>query len=1126
MGRKPLIIVATGIIALLISSGLLVYFLAFNKSNSKNICKRNSNYDGLLRDNDKYLVGEIPYESKNDNGDQVITVPIMPAKGVQNMEPQLALEYRSSMSFVNSELGLSWSLKGLSEISRCYKSIAHDGKFDNIKFSYDDVFCLDGQRLVLTGGSGYGRNGSEYRQELDGQHRIRAFEKQGNGPKYFIVNTKDNRIMTYSTTSALYQDNTPMRWLLTKVEDYSGNSIEYSYQTEENYSYLSRVAYANKQILFEYEPRASTDTQVRYYKHFLLGHLKKRLKSVLVGAVGDLTNKFSRRYVLAYKAYGPAILSLIDSVQVCFSDKCLKPLNFAYHNFDQVAKFTDKKVLQHEEICGKSSKECNIKQLIDMNGDGLSDVLAFGDDGVYVSLNRGLGVFEQSKLWTSSFSKTAGAWSIQEHIRLAADVNGDRLPDIIGFYNDGVYVALNQNGQKLDAMQVWLRGEFGKDSSAGYWLLSYDIRMLADMNNDGLLDIVGFDRSRGLLLSFNEGGKFGSAQVYSSKYKSHYPLPYFSIDDIDADSSMNFILSDYRYGSGYTVYTKNNDYTGFKINSRIANYSWDDYCSNNQFFKTFADVNGDNLPDLIGIWNNAVVVGQSEPVSEDKFEIEKIGEKIFTTVVSNYRYRQLADMNSDGLVDIVIFNCDGIYVSLGNGKGDFSEASLWSSKITSSSCPTNSFDQLNSRLAYDINGDGQPDAIAFENGGKQLRALLNQNSVLMLKSLNDSLGNYINYFYDTLTNKTVYNDDSSSDKTNGYTKYNVNRHVVSRVVSESNSCPGDDDDGDESIVTQNIEYKYGTYECHSVVGRSGCKFRWLETTDLVEKSRKRIEFYTRFPLSGQIKTEISYDSLGKKIEHKFNTYLTFTKQSSYDKLPMYHMLLNDTRIENYDNDRANSLLFTKITTYRYDEYDNMNRMLETTTMDAEVLSEETILTLSNDRNSWLIGQLQEETKAYIVSSKSWSSTKTVKTNFTYDKVSRLLASKVTHPNVPNLAVEEQYKRDKYGNVIVLRRIESSSGVERVEKFEYSANGINQIVHTNPLDQSETYEYDLMDRLVTVNDTNGLTIKSEFDLMGNKVRMSIKFFTLYLHYIFINHICFQHSFSISFSGHILKLIMKM
>lgn len=72
------------------------------------------------------------------------------------------------------------------------------------------------------------------------------------------------------------------------------------------------------------------------------------------------------------------------------------------------------------------------KFLADANGDGRVDIIGFGEDGVYVALSTG-NTFAQHSKWTTAFDYGVNGWDNSEYIRTIADINGDGMVDLIGF---------------------------------------------------------------------------------------------------------------------------------------------------------------------------------------------------------------------------------------------------------------------------------------------------------------------------------------------------------------------------------------------------------------------------------------------------------------------------------------------------------------------------------------------------------------------------------------------------------------------------------------------------------------------------------------------------------------------
>jgi len=150
--------------------------------------------------------------------------------------------------------------------------------------------------------------------------------------------------------------------------------------------------------------------------------------------------------------------------------------------------------------------------LADVTGDGRADIVAFGDNNVYVALSNGDGTF-QTPVWGIGDLCFNQGWRTDQHPRLLADVTGDGRADIVGFGGEGVYIALsNGNGTFSLAGGV---ADFGLDQG---WRIGKHPRFLADVTGNGRADIVGF-ADDGVWVSLGNGdGTFRPAQFVLADY--------------------------------------------------------------------------------------------------------------------------------------------------------------------------------------------------------------------------------------------------------------------------------------------------------------------------------------------------------------------------------------------------------------------------------------------------------------------------------------------------------------------------------------------------------------------------------------------------------------------------------
>ncbi|MBD0707936.1 MULTISPECIES: FG-GAP-like repeat-containing protein [unclassified Streptomyces] len=121
---------------------------------------------------------------------------------------------------------------------------------------------------------------------------------------------------------------------------------------------------------------------------------------------------------------------------------------------------------------------------------GASWLVGFGPQGVVVSRAREDGTFARSRLVLNDFG-TAQGWSGERHPRFVADVTGDGTPDLVGFGDQGVWVAHGLGDGRFEQARLVCRG-FGYAEEAGGWRVDRHPRFLADVTGDGRLDLVGF----------------------------------------------------------------------------------------------------------------------------------------------------------------------------------------------------------------------------------------------------------------------------------------------------------------------------------------------------------------------------------------------------------------------------------------------------------------------------------------------------------------------------------------------------------------------------------------------------------------------------------------------------------
>ena len=126
------------------------------------------------------LVGEIEGNFMvSPTGAATYQIPIKISPGTAGVQPNLSIVYTSGSG--SGIMGLGWSLSGLSAISRGNKNPYLDGNYEAVNIGLNDVYNLDGNRMLLKAGT-YGVAGSTYDNEITTFATISAVGSQGFGP--------------------------------------------------------------------------------------------------------------------------------------------------------------------------------------------------------------------------------------------------------------------------------------------------------------------------------------------------------------------------------------------------------------------------------------------------------------------------------------------------------------------------------------------------------------------------------------------------------------------------------------------------------------------------------------------------------------------------------------------------------------------------------------------------------------------------------------------------------------------------------------------------------------------------------------------------------------------------------
>jgi len=177
--------------------------------------------------------------------------------------------------------------------------------------------------------------------------------------------------------------------------------------------------------------------------------------------------------------------------------------------------------------------------VVDLNGNGKADIIGFGDDGVWTAMNKGDGTFYPAQYILADFGVNQG-WRVDRHPRYLVDLDGDGKPDIIGFFDAGVYVAMNKGDGTFNPVRMGLV-DLGYNQG---WRVNKHIRLVGDILGTGKASIVVAREDAEVLIAWGIGN--GTFQVPRPAGVSlGYLYKYFQSDpSIDDFTSYLIFLAD------------------------------------------------------------------------------------------------------------------------------------------------------------------------------------------------------------------------------------------------------------------------------------------------------------------------------------------------------------------------------------------------------------------------------------------------------------------------------------------------------------------------------------------------------------------------------------------------------
>jgi Bacterial Ig-like domain (group 3)/FG-GAP-like repeat len=338
----------------------------------------------------------------------------------------------------------------------------------------------------------------------------------------------------------------------------------------------------------------------------------------------------------------------------------------------------------------------------DLNGDGFPDLVEEDGNGGYTQtlLGDGKGHF-------STAPGTPLQAGLNGGLPVVADLNSDGHPDL--FFPGGPYVALG-NGD----------GSFAPVVSYATFPLA--ICALHDMDGDGHPDAVcGYTEAPNgdivgatdlIILHGNTDGSFNTTPIadktfgdkntqYDGNGTFEYPI---AIADMNGDGIPDVLATS---GDGAAVLLGGAGLTfSTPLHYAVSNFGNTDNGVLSPYEYTVADVNGDGILDIVSTGPNGIFIsyGKKDGSFFTAFAPE---------VAEVIGYPTVADFNGDGIPDIAATGDTAIKLSLGKGDGTFAAPTA----LPNGGGTINFSTPLSASYAHilhgDFNGDGKLDLLAI-----------------------------------------------------------------------------------------------------------------------------------------------------------------------------------------------------------------------------------------------------------------------------------------------------------------------------------------------------------------------------------------------------------------------------
>lgn len=988
-------------------------------------------------------------------GAATYTIPIWAPRGPNGLQPSMSLTYNSQTG--DGPLGVGWSLSGLSSIYRCAQTFAQDPAPGPITLTSSDVFCMDGQRLRLTGGS-YGEPASTYQTEVANFANVTAYGSAGNGPAYFEVQGRDGRTYEYGNGGGSQVDasgtSTAWVWWLDKVTDRAGNTMTISYSNSNGTAVPTTISWTPSSYgatTYNYTMQFAYGTNVPQSSTYEYVAGSSIINTNLLSSISiEYTGTTVKKYVLTYQQSPTTGRDELTQVQECADagqTNCLAPTIIGYQNgsagVTSVSSTLNLGGVATAYLAG-----------YDLNGDGYKDLIYEVGTTWYVAFGSASGYGSPISTGISTPSYKPGAATL-----LVGDLLGSGQ-DVILANNGGTWYYYTWNGSGFTGASTGVP----YDTSANAFAL-------ADTNGDGLPDLVSLELNVGgnsavvyIRLNTGSGGTvgFGGANVayttapvggmtvsngtlISPDFQHAVPIRRL---DFNGDGRDDLTLHIQWYDAADKIHTSQ----GYQLLSNGTTFT---AIASFPAFAYFLNWNDDACTDYAGTTNLYISGCNGTPGAT----IPLAGAPV-------------AVINWDGSGrESFLYNSGGyLYVqpSTGSGLGTpFSTGVVYNSSAD--------------YMGADINGDGLDDLLTWVSSGSTLTYNLHNSGGQppdLLSSITDGYGNFAKPTYVSLvqTLNVFYYD--WNDARYPYKNYLDPLYLVNQTTfSDPSSSSGG--------TYQQYDFYGGGWT--NLQGRGFAGFGAYELEDYRNAILENWGYDRAFPYTGMVDLDWAHQNGygGKAIFNRSYVLSAITLNGTENEERFFPYVSSSTEQE-YEvggmDDGAQ--IATKAGSYSYDNYGNVTSASETVTdndsgspYDGDSWTTSVTNTPDVNTGEWCLGLLSESQTSYSASNGSTAVTRT--RQYAPDTTKCRYTGITTEPSSNSYEVAESLGYDSFGNI----DSDTITGVgmaARGSSANWGTTGQFPMSVTDATNATTQFNYNFSYGLVSSEtDPNGLTTSWQY-----------------------------------------------